>query len=409
MPVEVFLLGGWDIRVDGKSVFLGGRRSQKCLELLKYFMGNRGKKLSPESIVDNLWGDSNLVDSLNTLRTQIFRLRRVLQEEGLYGKEAESPFGLIFENGFYIFSVREDCVVDTDLFEKFEKEAETQQQENAGTAIENYKKAVQCYKGEYLPENADSTWTFPQRIRFRRLYVQALLRMFGLLKKQGRNTEIVESFEQAMGVEPLEESLNLCYLEALLELKEYGLALSHYRYVTERMTRELFVKPSAAMKDIYIRITAGEQNFRKAELWDLSRRFPESNEFAGALCCDLDYFRMICDLEKRRSKRSGCRAFLGLVTISDSAGLLQENLEAAGKKLKSILQECLREGDVVTQWNPHQILFLLTDSEPEGLIPVGSRIRKTFKNSAGCGSIKIDLEFQPVQGTPTKFLNKICK
>lgn len=409
MPVEIFTLGGWDIQVEGKSVLFCGRRSQKCMELLKYFLCNNGRRLSPESIVDEFWSDSNLVDALNTLHTQIFRLRRLLQTAGLYDGAESSPFRLSFENGYYIFSIGKNCSVDTDRFEQFIKEAESQVQEDPGLAIESYKKAIQLYKGEYLPENTDSVWTFSARVRFRRLYVQSLLRQFGLLKKQGRYPEIVTGFEQAMDSVPLEESLNLCYLEALLEMKEYGMALSHYRYVTGRMERELSTKPSAAMKAVYLRITAGEQNFRKAELWDLSRRFSENDDGAGAMYCDLDYFRTIWSLEKRRSKRLGCRTFLGLATISETAGISEESMDAAAQQLKKLLQRCLREGDVLAQWNQRQVLFLLTDAEPEGVIPVGARIRRVLKGTPGCSNLKLELEFQPIQETSVRAFNKAYK
>lgn len=398
MSVEIFLLGEWRIQKNGKSLFVKSRRSQKSLELLKYFIGNRGKKLSSENIVENLWGDASLVDSQNTLRTQIYRLRQILQEEGLYGKDGCGSFQLSFESGYYVFSFGKDCTVDTDLFEKYVKQAEAYQSEGPEKAIDCYKQAVRLYQGEYLAENYDWSWTFPFRIRFRRLYVQSLLRLFGLLKKQGRHTEIVEYFEQAMRFEPLEESLNLCYLEALLELKEYSLALSHYNYITERISRELSVKPSAAMKNMYIKITAGEQNVRKAELWDLSSQFAEYGEPQGALCCELDYFRVICNLEERRSSRSMGDTFLGLATISGHGGSLShDQLEAAGKGLKTILEKLLRKGDVFTQWNPYQMFFLLTNTKQEGLISVGARIRKFFESSIGHSSITVELEFKPVQ------------
>lgn len=290
MPVEVFLLGGWDVQKNGKPLFQEGRRPQKYLKLLKYFMVNRGKRLSPETIFESLWEDADLMDPANTLRTQIFRLRQILQKKELYKKEGDGSFRLSFENGFYVFTLGKDCSVDTDRFEKYKKAAEAKQQSDPAAAIDCYKQAIRLYRGDFLEESSEWPWTFPLRTRFRRLYVQSLLCLFELLKQQGRYTEIVEYFEQAMCFEPLEESLNLCYLEALLKLNQNRLAFSYYNYITRRMKRELSVEPSLAMKNIYIKITAGEQNVRKADLWDLSQRFSEPDEPRGALCCELHHF-----------------------------------------------------------------------------------------------------------------------
>lgn len=408
MPVEVFLLGGWDLLRDGKPLFQGGKRAQKSLELLKFLMGHRGEKLSPESIVDSLWEDASLVDAQNTLRTQIFRLRRMLQEEGLYETGGTGAFLLSFERGYYVFSLAGNCSVDTDRFESCVRDAGKMQRDDPACAAAAYERAVGLYRGEYLPEDPDRTWTFPPRAHFRRLYIQSMLRLFELLRQRKRPAEIVERFEQAMRLEPLEESLNLCYLEALLELKEYGMALSYYRYLAGRMKRELCVGPSTAMKSLYIRITAGERNAEKAGLWDLSREFFGSGEPEGALYCELEPFRMICGLEERRSLRCGGVAFLGLATISNPGGNVPDRVEEAGKALKNILGNSLRKGDVFTRWNPYQMLLLLLDAGPDSLIPVGSRIRRMFRSSVG-GSMTVELEFRPVRGIPSDFLKKACK
>ena len=410
MSVEVFTLGGWDLQKDGRSLFTGSRRSHKSLELLKYFMANRGKCLSPDSIVENLWDDKDLVDSKNALRTQIFRLRQMLQEEDLLGKSGndDSPFNLVCDGGFYIFTLGKGCTVDTDLFEKEIREAGAKQHSDPNLAIGHYERAVRLYQGAYLVEISNCEWTFPLRTHYSRLYVQSLLRLFTLLKGQDRHSEIVEYFEQAVCHEPLEESLHLCFLEALLALNQYSVALSHYNYITERMFRELAVKPSSAMKSIYRRITAGEQNAHRADLSALSRNFSQCDNPDGALYCDLEYFRIIYNLEERRRMRGSRNTFLGLATISGAENdRSPAQMEMACKGLKSILEDSLRRGDVFTQWNQYQMILLLTDTKQEGLILVGSRIRKRFEKQVGKGSLTVMMEFTPFSDVPSHYLEQI--
>ncbi|MBW7571640.1 BTAD domain-containing putative transcriptional regulator [Caproiciproducens faecalis] len=410
MSVEVFTLGGWDIQKDGRSLFTGNRRSHKSLELLKYFMANRGKRLSPDNIVENLWDDADLVDSKNTLRTQIFRLRQILQEEKLLDKNGsgDTPFSLVFDSGFYIFNVGKDCTVDTDAFERNIKEADLKQLDDPNLAIRLYEQAVHLYKGAFLAESPNCEWTFPLHTHYDRLYVQSLLRLFKLLKAQGRHSEIVEYFEQAVCHEPLEESLHLCFLEALLAQNEYSVALSHYNYITERMCRELSVKPSSAMKSIYRRITAGEQNVHRADLSDLSKNFTQCDDPEGALYCDLEYFRIIYNLEERRRIRGGRNAFLGLATISGAGNeLFPGRIEAACQGLKQILEDSLRRGDVFTQWNQYQMILLLTDTKQEGLMLIGSRIQKRFDTQVGKGFLTVIMEFKSFSDIPSHYLEQI--
>ena len=53
MGVEVLTLGGFDIVESGRSLMMDGSRANKRLELLKYFITYRDKKLTPEYIAED--------------------------------------------------------------------------------------------------------------------------------------------------------------------------------------------------------------------------------------------------------------------------------------------------------------------------------------------------------------------
>ena len=72
MAIEVLTLGDFDIRINKKSVLRKSSRVSKNLELLKYFITYKNKKLVPETIVEALWKEEEIVDPKNLLRTQIF-------------------------------------------------------------------------------------------------------------------------------------------------------------------------------------------------------------------------------------------------------------------------------------------------------------------------------------------------
>jgi NADPH-dependent 7-cyano-7-deazaguanine reductase QueF len=55
MVIEVFTLGDFDITVNKNSVLNKSMRANKNLELLKYFITFRNRKLVPESIVEDIW------------------------------------------------------------------------------------------------------------------------------------------------------------------------------------------------------------------------------------------------------------------------------------------------------------------------------------------------------------------
>jgi DNA-binding SARP family transcriptional activator len=406
MSIEVLTLGDFDIKRSGKSLMERNKRSHKRLELLKYFITYRDKKLSPEYIAENLWNDSEYADPKNTLRTQIFRLRKTLDGMGINGNAVGDVkyLDIAFQNGYYVLNIGENCLVDAVLFEKNIKIADKMRSDNPDEAIGRYIEAIRLYRGEYLADIAASEWVFTIRNRYHRLYVQSLIRLFELLKSKGRCKEIVEHFEQAVCYEPFEEALHVFFLEALLDLKEYKNALSHYNYITGRMYRELSVKPSPALKGIYSKIVAGEKNIQKADLSTLSKSFTYADDMEGALFCDIEYFRTIYNLEERRSIRAQTKEFLGLVTVTaDSGEVSNDKLGKIAETLKSVLKDSLRRGDVYTQWNNHQMIVLLTDVQQDALVLISRRILKKFNSTAEHNGISVDISFKPITSDKKPF------
>jgi DNA-binding SARP family transcriptional activator len=399
MGVEVLTLGDFDIKKSGASLMENSGRSNKTMELLKFFITYRDKKLLPEYIAENLWHDSSSADPKNALRTQVFRLRKNLDSMGLNGVSdgSEGCLDIIFQNGFYVLNLGENCLVDTVLFEEYIKDADMIRGSNPEEAIEKYEKAIGLYRGQYLEDIADSEWVFTTRNRYHRLYVQSLIRLFELLKAKGRSREIVEHFEKAVCYEPYEEALHIFFLEALLDLKEYKNALSHYNYITGRMYRELAVKPSPVLKGIYSRIAAGDSNIHSVDISALSESFSRDDDKEGALFCDIEYFRTIYNLEERRSIRARSKEYLGLVTISEGSIVgPKDKLKTAAEELKCVLKDSLRKGDVYTQWNSHQMIILLTDVQREALTLIGRRIQKRFSSREKCQSYEVDVSFMPI-------------
>jgi hypothetical protein len=207
-----------------------------------------------------------------------------------------------------------------------------------------------------------------------------------------------------MSYEPFEEALHIFFLEALLELKEYKHALSHYNYITGRMYRELSVKPSPVLKGIYSRIVAGDKNIHSTDISTLTRDFSLDDDMEGALFCDIEYFRTIYNLEERRSIRARSKECLGLVTINkENQRVSQNKLNDATETLKAVLRVSLRRGDVFTQWNQHQMIVLLTDVQRDALDLINRRIRKRFNDKMGEEGFMVNISFKPIASDKKPF------
>lgn len=78
-PVEVRCFGEFKVQVNGKEIEVSkGKTQRKPLELLWLLIVANGRGLSQERIIDELWPDHEGERAAHTLRTTIYRLRKML-------------------------------------------------------------------------------------------------------------------------------------------------------------------------------------------------------------------------------------------------------------------------------------------------------------------------------------------
>ena len=187
MKLYISTLGEFDIKVDGQSILRDSTRMYKIYRLFEYFLTFRNKKLLPESIIDNLLSDSESDDPKNMLRTQIFRLRKIINAFIPKNEDAAKYLNLNFINGYYSLEIGENTVIDIDDFEGFIQKGDNEKDYNINSAIKNYQSAINMYKGLYMSDNAYEVWLVPTRNYYQRLYIKTLYKLIELLKKNEEN------------------------------------------------------------------------------------------------------------------------------------------------------------------------------------------------------------------------------
>jgi DNA-binding SARP family transcriptional activator len=352
--LEIFTLGQFQVKRGDRVLSDENSRSSRVWELFKYILTHRGHSVPPEAILETLWAKQDYSDPRRASRTLVHRLRRLLDEE----TAGEGASYIKYSHSCYNWNTALDYWVDSDEFERLCREGESAK--DRAEAIGLYREALSLYKGDYLPESAYQEWVIPIRSYYRRIYFQGLFKLIELLKQENRHGEIIRFCEKAFAIEQFEEDLHLCFMEALLAEEKTKQALEHYEYITGVFYRELGVKPSPAMKNIYRRII-GENTGIKLDLSDIQDDMRNHEKGGGAFFCEPMVFTSIYNLERRRGERTGKAVFLVLLTLSGPGMdfLPQGVLKKAGEKVNEILRTGLRLGDAVTRWNDAQFVVLL--------------------------------------------------
>lgn len=395
--VEIKTLGGLDIRFCGKSLIESRSSLRRVLELLKYLIAFRNRRILPEVIIDEMWPCCDFVDPKSVLRTQVFRLRNLIKDMIAETGCQDAPWmQLNYVNGCYVLEVGERCRVDADMFEAAVAYAEAQEHEDLSAAARLYRQALALYQGPYMAGNVRGEWLFPLQNHYHRIYMRALFRLLDLLRKDNFLQEIIEICEKAFVIEPHDEALHLYFLQVLMDMGDTKTALAHYTYLTSFLDRELGVQPSAPLKAFYRKL---QQKMHETHETDLVviRKSLTDDEMSGAFRCDIDHFRSLCQVELRRSLRTHNQVFLGMITVSDPDGSRHsKQTRAVADRITQILSSSLRKGDVFTWWNETQVLLLLTLQERHNLERVSQRLFARLKEIASEEHVQVKLEFQPL-------------
>jgi two-component SAPR family response regulator len=402
--MKIYTLGDFDLSINNQSFFRESSRKHKIIKLFQYLLTFRGKKLLPETIIENLEPGNEYNDPNNVLRTQIFRLRKTLMQFAgdLRQSGSSQPYycRIVFSRGYYILELSEHVILDVDEFDKLVNLADQARRTNPDEAIKLYKKAVDLYKGDYLSGCNCDTWVVPVRNHYNRVYLQALFSLIELSTRKRDYSQIIDTCEKALLIEPYEEALHISYLEALLEAGLVKHALSHYGYVISHVCKELGVRPSWRLQSIHRKIQSsingnsdGEMNLRC-----ITELLMPEDYGNGAVFCDLDHFRLLYDICHRNSSRNEIPACICLVT------LIQNNLshmpvrdqDSITESLKKALRFSLRKGDVFAMWNDTQAVALLSAVKSDGYAVIEKRIRKNFSAVPLPAAFSLSIQFQPV-------------
>lgn len=175
---KIYTLGSFDIQYNDQSILDVKGYPYRTLKLFKYFLTFEGKKLLPENIIDDVCKEYDYKDPGGVLRTQISRMRKMIDLEKI--DDEDNFFQIEYIKGYYIFNLEKNCTLDIrELEEKIDilscREISKKDEE---ILIES----LSLYKGSYLQELEYEDWIIPIRSRIDRLYIKALGYSLKILK-----------------------------------------------------------------------------------------------------------------------------------------------------------------------------------------------------------------------------------
>ncbi|MBP5304230.1 MAG: hypothetical protein J6Z02_00110 [Lachnospiraceae bacterium] len=387
----VSMLGQFEIRYNGVVLTDNLNRSHKTWNTLAYVLENKKRAVTQAEFFDVLLSEERITNPTNALKTQFYRIRTLLEPLNIgYGG------AIVSQRGAYSWNPHIPCSLDSELFEKLCKkgaDASVPMEER----LQSYARAVELYKGDYLPKLMEEAWTVPIRIHYHALYVESVKDYCDLLFELNDYESIIKTVSKAIKIETLDEQLYIYLIKAYIADGNQSAALSTYDTATDIMFKNLGLGPSSELHNIYRSIMDSEKSI-ETDLIVIQQSLSESASKNGAFICEYGFFINSYQLTARRLARLGLTCFLCLLTLSRDSSLsfTSDQLDLSMRKLLETVKFSLRSGDVVARYSSMQYVILLPAASYESAEMVMERIMTNHKQQNRCSPFTLSYKIREI-------------
>jgi DNA-binding SARP family transcriptional activator len=255
------LFGPFEAFRNGQLITNQDWRSQQTRAVCKVLLAQRGQVVSSSQLIEILWPEDDPQAARRRLHVRVSQLRKTLEA----GKARVQTV-----DGGYLFSPDEDCWLDVAAFQAgLDQAAQQQELGEQRLAIQAYEQARRLYRGDFLSEDLYVDWTFSLREFYRERFLTLLTELGECYAQQGRYRLAIARLQEALGHDPVRETIYLRLMLFHYYAGERDQALRVYERCRQVLADELAVEPLDSTASLAEQIRAGT-------LWasDQTPRYP---------------------------------------------------------------------------------------------------------------------------------------
>jgi ATP/maltotriose-dependent transcriptional regulator MalT/DNA-binding SARP family transcriptional activator len=249
--LEIRTLGALEITRGGTSV---GEESWDRLQpkrLLLALLSHPGGKVSKETLMDGLWPGEMTDKAENNFKVTLMRLRKSLETD------IHPTFGssYIHLHNNLVFLDPEFTRTDSDEFLKqVDKGNWKERAQDARGAMEEYGRALEYYRGDFLPLETSLSAVDRRRDELKKTFIETLLRLAKLSEKQGSLKKAAGHSRRVLEADPLQEEACQAFMRLCLTLGNYNEALRSFETLKKNLHQELKSQPDPQTQALYNQI-----------------------------------------------------------------------------------------------------------------------------------------------------------
>lgn len=392
--LNITMLGGFSIRQGVRCVDDSENRMKKVWLLLAYLIYTRNHPNARGGLAAAISGEDyeEAENAAGRMKALFYRARTLLNqlEEGL------GHALIVYKNGGYSWDPEYPMTLDVEEFDRLCSlaSARTEPEER----LELYLRALELYRGDFLPKLAVEPWVMPIATYYHQLYLQVLEQTLTMLGAANRWAEAEQLCQQGLSIEPYSETLYQHKMSISIAAGDRPAAMAAYEKMSEVLFDNFGVMPSEESLRLY-REACREKKDHAVSIAHVQEQLRESPESKGAIFCEFDFFRFLYQTKARELERSGAVAHIALLSCLGEGQevLSRRSLDTAVENLRVLMLENLRQGDVVTRCSASQLCCMLPQANYENSCAVCRRIIKAFKRQYPHSPAQIVFRVHPLE------------
>ncbi len=392
--IQVTMLGSFSIEKNGSRIDDSSNRMRKVWLLLAYLIYSRNTGTSQDSIRSLLQGSGSddSADPNGRIKGIFYRVRTMLNQlDDSSGHEL-----IVHKRGSYTWNNQFPLQLDVEQFEKLCAAAASEPDEAAQLTI--YRKALDLYKGDFLPKLSMEPWVMPISTYYHQMYLSAAEHTLALLEKAECWSDCSALCQRALKIEPYSEILYQYLMRSQISLGDRAAALQAYEEMSELLFSTYGVMPSDESRQLY-RLASRESGSTAVPVGTVRDQLREQEGSRGAMFCEYDFFRLLYQVQARAIIRSGEVIHIALLSLHPygKKELSRKSLDTAMDNLQALLISSLRRGDIVTKCSISQFIIMLPQANYENSCAVCQRILKAFNRQYPHSPAEIHFSVQPLE------------
>ncbi len=245
--VRVRLLGDFEVTIDGARVETWRGRQGRAL--LGFLALNSSRTVGRDTLAESFWPEAPPQASRNRLNVALHGLRLDLR--------AVSPDAVIVHRNGYTFSPAVDLVIDIVEFEReiaSARAAAASGDDHEARAC--FRRALDWYRDDLLPELAYEEWTILRREQLRVAMLDALSFVAETAFNEGCYAECIEAGHRLVAVDLCREDVHRLLMRSYARLDQPHRAIRQYRACLRQLGTELGVDPRPETVRLFEQIRA---------------------------------------------------------------------------------------------------------------------------------------------------------